>query len=129
MTHHFEANALLALANWALMVPIAAYILIRVNGFFIDDFPTTFLRAMGLVLVTAAVMFFAYDLTGYGFVRLMEDPQVGYRLPANYSYLDWLREPVALKWRVLSALPFVRFVPVGIGIFAVSIMQVLIWKV
>src|SRR5215471_6076497 len=108
MTHYLEANALLSIAYWALMVPIAAYVLIRVNGFFIDDFPTTFLRAIGLVLATAAVMFVVYDLTGYAFVRLMEDPQVGYHVPQKYSYLDWLREPIGLKWQVLSALPFVR---------------------
>ncbi len=129
MTHLSDASTLLSAAFWLTMVPIAAFVLIKVNGFFIDDFPTTFPRAMGLVLVTAAVMFLAYDLSGYFFARLMQDPTVGIAFPPNYSYLDWLREPVALKWRVLGLFPFVRYVPVGVAVMAGSILNILVWRV
>lgn len=129
MTHFSDANAALAAAFWLTMVPIAAFVLIKVNGFFIDDFPTTFFRAMGLVLVTAVVMFFAYDLSGYFFARLMQDPEVGVRFPSNYSYLDWLREPVALKWRVLGLFPFVRYIPIGIAVMAGSILNIFVWRI
>src|SRR5262249_51294519 len=112
MVPHFESHAILVVAYWLAMIPIAAAVLVKVPGYFIDDRPSSFVRAMLLVVAVAAGVFFAYDLSGYFFARLMQDPAVGVRLPPQYSYWDWLREPAGLKWRVLGFVPLLRYIPV-----------------
>jgi hypothetical protein len=129
MTPQIDSHALLVILFWALMAPIAAYILIRVNGFLIDDYPQTFARAVGLAVATPVVMYLIFDLTAYLFILLMQDPDAGIRLPPGYSYWDWAREPFALKWRALGFLPFIRYIPVVTAVVGGAVMQVLIWRI
>jgi hypothetical protein len=114
---------------WLLMIPIAAYILHAVALYFTDDAPPTFRRAVLLVLVTAAVVFFSYDVSGYIFARMMQDPTAGIALPPGYTYWDWLGEPLALKWQALGLVPFVRYLPVLFAFLAGGIAQTVLWKV
>lgn len=129
MTPQIDSYTTLLVVYWLAMIPIAAFILIRVNGFLIDDYPSTFVRAMGLAVATPVVMFLAFDIASYILVYMMQDPSIGLRFPANYSYLYWIREPMALKWQALRLLPFIRFVPIVTAIVAGAVMQVLIWKI
>ena len=98
-------------------------------GFCTDDYPTSFLSAMGMILVTAAVVFFTFDFSSYAFALWMRDPSVGVQMPANFSYWDWLREPLAVKWQVLSFVPFIRFLPVFFALITGCITQIFMWKV
>jgi hypothetical protein len=129
MTPAIDHNTIAVVLYWLLMAPIAAYILHVVAGFCTDDYPTSFRSALGMILVTAAVVFFAFDLSSYVFALWMRDPSVGVRMPANYSYWDWLREPLAVKWHVLGFVPFVRFLPVFFALIAGCITQIFLWKV
>jgi hypothetical protein len=129
MAPHVESHSLLVVAYWLAMIPIAAAVLVTVTGYCIDDGPSSFSRAMLIVVAVAAGVFFAYDLTGYVFARLMQDPAVGVRLPPQYSYWDWLREPAGLKWRVLGFVPFIRYIPVGIALIVGAVMQIFIWNI
>jgi hypothetical protein len=129
MAPHLEPYTYLAIAYWLLMVLIAAWVLAKVTNYCIDDGPGTFLRAVRMVVGVAALVFVTYDLSGYVFALLMQDPGVGIQLPAHYTYWDWLREPVGLKWRVLGFVPFVRYIPVAIALLVGVISQILIWKI
>jgi hypothetical protein len=129
MAPHFEPYPLLVIAYWLAMIPIAAVILAKVTGYCIDDSPSSFSRAVLIVVAVAAGVFFAYDLSGYFFARLMQDPDIGVRLPPQFTYWDWLREPVALKWQVLGYVPFIRFIPVGIALIVGAVLQIFIWNI
>jgi len=74
-------------------------------------------------------VFFVYDLSGYGFARLMQDPRLGIAFPPNYTYLTWLRESMGLKWHVLGHVPLIRFLPVLFALCAGGTVQVLLWRI
>lgn len=114
---------------WLLMAPIAAFILHVVAGYLAEDYPSTFLRALGLVLLTAVAVFLAFDVTAYLFALMMRDPSAGITFPPGFTYWDWLREPLILKWRVLGLVPFIRIVPVIVALIVGCLVQVFVWKV
>jgi hypothetical protein len=125
----FDHNTVAIILYWALMLPIAAFILHCVAGYVTDDYPTSFRSALFLIFITAAIVFFTFDLGSYLFVLMMRDPQVGVQLPPNFTYWDWLREPLALKWQVMGYVPYIRWVPVLGALIAGSLVQIFIWKV
>jgi hypothetical protein len=129
MTPAIEHNLIAVILYWAMMAPIAAFILHVVAGFCTDDYPTSFHSALFMVLVTAAAVFFTFDISGYVFALFMRDPTVGVQMPANYSYWDWLREPLAVKWQVLGFMPFIRYLPIFFALIIGCIVQVFMWKV
>src|SRR5262245_1750954 len=129
MTPAIKHNLVAVILFWALMAPIAAYILHIVAGFCTEDYPTSFRSALFMVLVTAAAVFFTFDLSSYFFALFMRDPSIGVQMPANYTYWDWLREPLALKWHVLGFVPFIRYLPVFFALIVGCIVQVFMWKV
>jgi hypothetical protein len=129
MTPAIEHYNLLLIAYWLAMLLIATVIMIKVAGYCTDEYPASFRRAVLIVLATAAAVFFAYDAAGYFFALWMRDPVVGVRMPPNYTYWDWLREPIALKWQVLGFVPFIRFIPVGIALIVGCVIQIFLWNV
>ena len=74
MTPMLEPYTVLIILYWLLMIPIAAYVLYLVTGYFTGEYPTSFVRAMFTVVFVAAVVFFSYDGAGYLFFRMMQDP-------------------------------------------------------
>jgi hypothetical protein len=60
---------------------------------------------------------------------MMQDPGLGIGFPPNYHYWDWIREPLGLKWHVLSFLPMIRFLPVVFGLMTGGIVQVMLWRI
>jgi hypothetical protein len=124
-----EHYSLLAVFFWLLMLPIAVWVLVRVTGYFADDFPSTLTGALVTVLLTVVAVYLAYDFSAYRTIRLLQDPRIGIRLPPNFTYIDWMMEPTALKWQVLGIVPFARFVPVLIGGLVGGVVQMLLWKV
>src|SRR6516162_6621818 len=111
MVPMIEPYNLLPILYWLVMFFIALCVLIQVTGYFAGDTPGTLRRAALTMLFMFAAIYFTYDLSGYLLVRLMQDPSAGILLPPQYTYWDWMREPLALKWHVLSFIPIVRFVP------------------
>jgi hypothetical protein len=124
-----EHNSLLTILYWLLMIPIAMFVLVRVTEFWAEDSPGTISRAVRTILVMCAAVFFTYDLSGYVFARMMQDPGLGIRFPSNYHYWDWIREPMGLKWHVLGFVPMIRYVPVLFALLAGGIVQVILWKI
>ena len=84
---------------------------------------------MKTVFAIWLTVFFVYDLSGYGFARLMQDPRLGIAFPPNYTYFTWLREPMGLKWHVLGYVPLIRYLPVLFALCAGGTVQVLLWKI
>ena len=129
MIQSIEHTSLLPILFWLLLLPIAIFILMRTTAFWTEEGPGTILGAAKTVLAIWLTVFFVYDLSGYGFARLMQDPRLGIAFPPNYSYLTWLREPMGLKWFVLGYVPLIRYLPVLFALCAGGVVQVLLWKI
>lgn len=124
-----EHSSLLILLYWLLMIPISVLVLIRTTAFWSDGGPDTVVGAVKTVLVMWLTVFLVYDVSGYIFARLMQDPRMGIAFPPNYTYLTWLREPMGLKWYVLGYVPLIRYLPVLFALCAGGVVQVLLWKI
>ena len=129
MIQSIEHSSLLPILFWLLLLPIAIFILMRTTAFWTEEGPGTILGAAKTVLAIWLTVFFVYDLSGYGFARLMQDPRLGIAFPPNYSYLSWFREPMGLKWFVLGYVPLIRYIPVLFALCAGGVVQVLLWKI
>ncbi|MEI8368225.1 MAG: hypothetical protein WCJ31_07300 [Planctomycetia bacterium] len=129
MIQSIEHTSLLPILFWLLMLPIAIFILMRTTAFWTEEGPGTILGAAKTVFAIWLTVFFVYDLSGYGFARLMQDPRLGIAFPPNYTYFTWLREPMGLKWFVLGYVPLIRYLPVLFALCAGGVVQVLLWKI
>ncbi len=124
-----EHHTLLTILYWLLMLPIAILVLVRVTAFWAEAGPGTLSKAVWVMVLMGAAVFLAYDFSGYVFARMMQDPGLGIGFPPNYHYWDWIREPLGLKWHVLSFLPMIRYLPVVFGLMAGGIVQVMLWRI
>jgi hypothetical protein len=114
---------------WLVMFCVSVVVLVQVSNYFTGESPQTVFKAVRTTLLLWATAYFTYDIAGYLFALLMQDPVNGVRMPAHYSYWDWLREPFALKWYVLGFVPIIRFLPVLFGLCAGSILFVFLLDV
>ena len=124
-----EHSSLLTILYWLLMIPIAILVLVRVTAFWADDGPGTLFGAVRTIVVMALAVFLTFDISGYVFARMMQDPQLGIAFPPGYHYWNWIREPQSLKWHVLGYVPLIRYLPVMFALCAGAIVQVLLWKI
>ena len=124
-----EHSSLLIILYWLLMIPIAILVLVRVTAFWADDGPGTLFGALRTIVVMALAVFLTFDISGYVFARMMQDPQLGIAFPPGYHYWNWIREPQSLKWHVLGYVPLIRYLPVMFAMCAGAIVQVLLWKI
>jgi hypothetical protein len=124
-----EHSSLLTILYWLLMIPIAILVLVRVTAFWTDDGPGTLFGALRTIVVMALAVFLTFDISGYAFARMMQDPQLGITFPPGYHYWNWIREPQSLKWHVLGFVPMIRYLPVMFALCAGAIVQVLLWKI
>jgi len=129
MIASIEASSLLPILFWLLMLPIAVFIIIRTTAFWSEEGPGTISAAVKTIVAVWLTVFLVYDLSGYGFARLMHDPRPGIVFPPNFSYFTWIRAPMGLKWHLLGAVPMIRYLPVLFALCAGGVVQVLLWKI
>jgi len=122
-------SSLLIGLYWLLMIPIAIAVLMRVTAFWADDGPGTLFEAVRTIVVMVLAVFFTFDMSGYLFARMMQDPSLGIAFPPRYHYWNWMFEPMGLKWYVLGFVPMIRYLPVVFALCAGAIVQVLLWKI
>ena len=122
-------SSLLVILYWLLMIPIAIAVLMRVTAFWADDGPGTLFEAVRTIVVMVLAVFFTFDVSGYLFARMMQDPSLGIAFPPRYHYWNWMFEPMGLKWYVLGFVPMIRYLPVAFALCAGAIVQVLLWKI
>jgi hypothetical protein len=125
----YELAAVLNWVLWLIMFSVAVVVLVYVSNYFTGESPQTLFRAVRTTAVVVAVVFFTYDVAGYLFALLMQDPTNGIRMPEHYTYWDWLREPIGLKWHVLGYVPIIRYIPIVFAVVAGSVAQVFLLDV
>jgi hypothetical protein len=107
---------------WALMLPIAGYIFQNVCSMCGAE-PPTFRFSVLVTVLVAAVAFFTFDGIGYGIALVGRDT---IPLPPGYTYWNWLREPLYLKWQALGLIPLLRWLPVLVAVCLAATLYVLI---
>ena len=124
-----EHSSLLVILYWLLMIPIAILVLVRVTAFWTDDGPGALVSALKTIVAMWLAVYLTYDVSGYVFARMMQDPHLGIAFPPGYHYWNWMQEPQGLKWHVLGYVPLIRYLPVMFALCAGGIVQVLLWKI
>ena len=124
-----EHSSFLPIIFWLLMIPIAVFILIRTTAFWTEEGPRTVGGAVKTVVVMWITLFLVYDIAGYVFARLMQDPSLGIVFPPHYGYFNWVREPMRLKWQVLGFVPVIRYLVILFALCAGGISQVILWTI
>jgi hypothetical protein len=129
MIPEVEQTGWMVAVYWLLLFPIAVVVQVRVTHFWADDGPGTLFEAVRSTLLMSLVVFLTYDLSGYMFARCMEMPQLGFAFPNGYTYWNWIREPLCLKWQVLGFVPLIRYLPVLFALMAGTMTQMLWWHI
>lgn len=106
-----------SLPPW-LMLPmlwlVAAYFLQVACNTTGTDAPS-FRKSLIVSLVGAAAGFLIFDGLGY-FLMMGTRDLTHLVLPPGFGYLDWLKEPMYLKWQVLGLVPVLRYIPIVIAV-------------
>jgi hypothetical protein len=84
----------------------------------------TWRRSIISTLLVTFLAYLAFDFTSYLIMRSMED--VALQLPSWYGYNFWFREPIALKWYVVSQAGALRFLPFIVAIVVASFLQFIV---
>jgi hypothetical protein len=129
MIPEVEQTSWMIAAYWFLMFAIAAVVMVRVTNFWADDGPCTVFEAVRATLLMGLAVFLTYDLSGYLFARLMQMPELGFVFPEGYTYWNWIREPLCLKWQVLGFVPMIRYLPVLFALTVGGTIHVLLWDI
>jgi hypothetical protein len=109
---------------WLVTFGVAVVVLVQVSNYFTGESPQTAFKAVRATLLVWGTAYIVYDVSGYMFALMMQDPTDGIHMPYHYTYWDWFREPFALKWYVLGYVPIIRFVPIIFALCAGSILHV-----
>src|SRR5262249_28994174 len=51
---------------------------------------------------------------------------VNLTLPPGYSYWNWLREPLYLKWQVMGLVPVLRYLPIAFAVCLAGTLYVIL---
>jgi hypothetical protein len=111
------------LAYWLVMALLAAFFLRMACSLCRTEMPTWRRSIISTLLVTF-LAYLAFDFTSYLIMRSMED--MGIQVPSWYGYNFWFREPLALKWYIVSHAGAFRFVPFIVAIVVASFLQFIV---
>ncbi|HEY7428349.1 MAG TPA: hypothetical protein VH682_29220 [Gemmataceae bacterium] len=118
------ADVIATIVFWVVMAFLAGYIFQTACNLCGADLPS-FRRGVLITAGVAAAVFFTFDGLGYGIVLATRD-SVNLTLPPGYSYWNWLREPLYLKWQVMGLVPILRYLPIAFAVCLAGTLYVII---
>jgi predicted lipid-binding transport protein (Tim44 family) len=123
------SSSFAALPIWVvlpMLAFVAAYFLQVACNTTGTDTPS-FRKGLIVSVVGGAAGFFTFDGLGY-FLMLGTRDLTHLALPQGYGYLDWLKEPMHLKWQVLGLVPVLRYIPVVIAVCLTGVMYMFLLR-
>ena len=81
-------------------------------------------RALISVVVVTGLAYLTFDFTCYLIMRSMDG--VLLQVPPGYSYGYWFREPMGLKWFIVSHAGPLKFLPFVFGLCVAGVLQVIV---
>jgi hypothetical protein len=113
----------LLIAYWLIMVVLAAFFLRLACTLCRTSMPT-WKRAFVSVFVVTFLSYLVFDFTCYLIMRSMAD--VLLQVPPWYTYGFWFREPIGLKWYIVSHAGMLRFLPFIFALCAAGVLQLIV---
>src|SRR5437763_3850444 len=114
---------LILLAYWAVMLGLSAFLLRMACSLCQTDMPS-WKRAVISTLIVSFLAYLTFDFTGYLILRSLKD--VGLYVPPWYGYHLWFREPIALKWAVISLAGPLKYIPFVFALCVAGVLQVVV---
>jgi hypothetical protein len=108
------------IAYWLIMIVLAAFFLRLACSLCGAGMPS-WRRSFVSVFVVTLLAYLAFDFTGYLTMKTMDG--VLFQLPPWYSYSLWFREPIGLKWYLVSQAGPLRVVPFILGLCVAGLVQ------
>jgi hypothetical protein len=108
---------------WLLIVGMSAFFLRMACSICQTDMPS-WRRAVISTLLVSFLAYLVFDFTGYLILRSLKDVTI--YVPPWYSYALWFREPIALKWAVISMAGPLKYIPFVFALCAAGVLQVIV---
>jgi hypothetical protein len=114
------------LGYWLFILFFAAFSLRMACSLCQVGMPSWF-RAVISVIVVTLLAYLTFDFTCYLIMRSMDG--VLLVVPPGYTYGLWFREPLALKWYIVSHAGFLKYLPFIFGVCVAGVLQVVVLQV
>jgi hypothetical protein len=108
---------------WLIILVLAAFALRMACSLLRMDMPTWKRAFVSVVLVTL-LSYLTWDFTGYLILRSMNG--VLLTIPEGYSFALWFREPIGLKWHIISHSPFLKYLPFIFAACVAGVLQLVV---
>src|SRR5947207_3164006 len=108
------------IAYWAIVLVIAAFSLRMACSICRTDIPS-WKRAFVSVVVVTFLAYLTFDFTCYLIMRSMDG--VLLQVPQGYGYGYWFREPIGLKWFIVTKAGSVKYLPWVFGLCLAGVLQ------
>jgi hypothetical protein len=108
------------IAYWLIMIVLAAFFLRLACSLCRAGIPS-WKRSFVSVFVVTLLAYMTFDFACYLTMKTMDG--VLFQLPPWYSYGLWFREPIGLKWYLVSQAGPLRLVPFALGLLVAGLVQ------
>jgi hypothetical protein len=108
---------------WLIILVLAAFALRMACSLCRTGMPS-WRRALVSVLVVTLLAYLTFDFTCYLIMRSMDE--VLLRVPPGYTFGHWFREPMSLKWHIVSQAGPLKYLPFVFGLCVAGVLQVVI---
>src|SRR5262249_43697885 len=123
MTLNPHQSFLALIVYWAILTPVAAFILRQACSLFQVEMPS-YRRAIFMVLVVGGSAYLTFEFSSYVIMLSMQG--VFLQVPPGYGFIHWLHEPFGVKWQIISKLPMLGYLPFIFSLCIAGILQV-VW--
>jgi hypothetical protein len=114
---------MIVLPYWLVMIVITAFFLRMACSICQTNMPS-WRRSIISVVLVSFLGYLTWDFAAYLIMRGMQDVLI--QVPDWYGYNYWFREPIALKWYVISRAGPLRYLPFVFALCAVGVLQVIV---
>jgi hypothetical protein len=108
---------------WLIILALAAFALRMACSLLRTDMPS-WRRAFVSVLVVSFLAYLTFDFTCYLIMRSMDGVML--MVPPWYSYGFWFREPLQLKWYIVSHAGPLKYLPFIFALCVAGVLQVIV---
>jgi hypothetical protein len=111
------------IAFWLIIVVVAAFSLRMACSLCRVDMPS-WRRSFVSVIVVTFLAYLTFDFTCYLIMRSMNG--VLLQVPPGYGYSHWFREPIGLKWYIVSHVGPVKYLPIIFALCVAGVLQLIV---
>jgi hypothetical protein len=111
------------IAYWLIILALAAFALRMACSLCRVDMPS-WRRSFVSVLVVTFLTYLVFDFTCYLIMRSMDGVML--MVPPWYSYGIWFREPIQLKWYIVSHAGPLKYLPFVFGLCVAGVLQLIV---